>query len=328
MHINPRAALLAALAVLTLLVAVAVDLSRSTTSDTAPKPIPTTAPTTPSEPTASPSPTATPSLPRDEALALLRRFDPVLQPDSREQFRPVRVDELIDDPDTALRRDGRNGEELASPDLDGADKLSLAFLGHDRYANGQPVQPDDTVSLSDSYDDWAAWLSDHDQGEQVAYARAIKGSDGLVVLEYWWFYLFHDALPWSPDAALANTGDREGDLVLAQVRLSADGHPFSVTYSQHGKGETRPWDEVRHDGEHPVLYPSWGVHAGLFEPGRYRTKAVVMDWNDDKGKRVTPTVELLDDDPNARWANWPGHLGDAGTPCLWAGWPAAIDLAE
>jgi hypothetical protein len=272
-------------------------------------------------PTASSSSTPTP----EELLELLGRHNPELRFDSREKFRPVDITKFIDDPGAVLRRDGGKGAVIAATSGE-PERLSLDFLGHDQYANGWPVQRNDRISLFPHYADAVAWLGRNSQGDPVTYARAVTGQDGLVVLEYEYFYLYNDAQPTEDGAPADQAGDREGDFEIVQVKLDANLRPTRVRSSQYQSAETAGWADVTHDGDRPVIYPAWGTHAGMYSSGKHLIHQPLPDENNGEGEQVVPQVQGLDDEPNLRWANWQGTVGGDNTPCVRPGWPGVINL--
>ncbi len=108
------------------------------------------------------------------------------------------------------------------------------------------------------------------------YGRVVR-EQGWVVLQYWFFYLFNN---WRSNFFGAN--DHEADWEMCCIYLSENNDtgelkPEWVAYAAHdyqGDILRRRWDdpEVHKVGEHPVIYPGAGSHAGYFQPGEYLTE--------------------------------------------------------
>jgi hypothetical protein len=90
------------------------------------------------------------------------------------------------------------------------------------------------------------------------------------------------------------------------VRLDEDDNPTGVFYSSHEGGETADWEDIEHEGDHPVVYPARGSHANYFEPGRHRVsvgckrvigtikrclrgRKFLVDVSDARGRRLEPS---------------------------------------
>lgn len=119
-----------------------------------------------------------------------------------------------------------NVSDLPSQDEEGA------WNTYARYLNGSPV--------------------DGEPFRWVTYARYVEGRSGRA-LQYWYCYVYNDFL-----------NNHEGDWEMATIVLGGDDRPVEVAYSNHHGGLRLPWEEVRRDGDHPLLYVSRGSHAGTF----------------------------------------------------------------
>jgi hypothetical protein len=234
---------------------------------------------------------------------LLRRHQPGLKYDSMEQFFCDSAAEWTDNPGNQLRRaDGAHspGELLAG----GAD-LKLAFLGGERYADGQEVRSDDRIGdpKKNYREQYVALRAARADLRNRMYGHAVEAG-GRLWLQYWFFYFYNDY-----NLALG-IGLHEGDWEMVQLRMH-DGVPDLALYAQHRQAEKRPWAQVGKvpgDPNRPMVYVARGSHASYFEPGFHQTEA----WYDlADGKRNSPrtTLEIVtDDDPP--WIAWPGVWGD------------------
>ena len=61
--------------------------------------------------------------------------------------------------------------------------------------------------------------------------------------------------------------DSEGDWEAVSVILDRAGRPLAAAYSQHAKGERRPWATVPKEGVRPLVYVGLGSHANFFTVG-------------------------------------------------------------
>ncbi|MFL5904085.1 MAG: Vps62-related protein, partial [Solirubrobacteraceae bacterium] len=77
-------------------------------------------------------------------------------------------------------------------------------------------------------------------------------------LQYWLFYAQN-----AQDRGIVHTGRHAGDWEMVQLRL-AHGAPVEAVYAQHSGAERCGWDDVRHEGGHPVVYVANGSHASYF----------------------------------------------------------------
>jgi hypothetical protein len=162
---------------------------------------------------------------------------------------------------------------------------------------------------------------------------ATADRDGLVALEYWFFYPYNyyplltrnslmDGAPIAGDAGNVDLhqGDWEHvDVLLDQRTLD----PIALYTARHDdEGLFFPWASpaLGFDGGHPVVQAAFGGHPS-YPPGcgrRDRTRhlgGLLADWLVCGSGRfafradTTPLVDL--GGPDAPWACWPGHFGEA-----------------
>lgn len=138
------------------------------------------------------------------------------------------------------------------------------------------------------------------------YARAVRGSDDRVYLQYWFWYFYNHA-------NFSGALNHEGDWEFIQIRVDGQLQPAAATYSQHEGGEACDWDEVpkTNDGR-PKAWPSRNRHANYFEPGQHNPflgflPGVSIDTNDGDGDEVDPQVIDISTEPS--FVDWPGRWG-------------------
>jgi hypothetical protein len=241
---------------------------------------------------------------------LLRRFQPVLRYDSNEQFFADNAAQFTDTPGVELRRSAGPGKPptiLARAVPRGDErKLTLGFLGPEKYADATPVDKIDVISVPgrDYREQYVRLRQSRPDLNNRLYGRAAE-ANGRLWLQYWAWYFYNDY-----QLALG-FGTHEGDWESVQLRMGIDGdQPDVAVYAQHRNGEKRNWEDVEKadGGERPVVYVGRGSHAAYFEAGFHETEA----WYDvADGKRPAPelALEIIGDQSHA-WMRWPGRWGD------------------
>jgi hypothetical protein len=215
----------------------------------------------------------------------LEKHKPALVYDPQEAYRAMSAASITDNRDNALRR--RNGSIVARA---GA-TLSLALLSEYDVREGDRLdEAGDPLPASRRFQDDPAY-------RERVYAR-VKEHGGRVWLQYWlWCY-------YNPKHLLG-FGRHEGDWEVVQVGLGADGTPEVATYSQHEDGEAREWDDMRHQGDHPLVYVAPLSHACYFEPGAH-PYVFGIDNPDDTLAPVLPQLADF-----GSWARWTGRWGNS-----------------
>jgi hypothetical protein len=153
----------------------------------------------------------------------------------------------------------------------------------------------------------------------TAYAHVTTQADepGLLVVQYWFFYLFNDY-----------NNLHEGDWEMAQLVFRADTPeealtraPVEMGLSQHNLGEKASWTDpkVEKQGDHPVVYAAKGSHAGFYGPGLWleRSPSEGIGCDDTRGPSVTvapksvllPSADPGRDSPLA-WITYKGTWGE------------------
>jgi hypothetical protein len=220
--------------------------------------------------------------PLDERL---ERHKPALVYDPQEAYRSMSAASITDYRDNALKRS--NGSIVSRA---GAG-LSLALLSAYDVRDGDRFdEAGDPLPASRRFQGDPAY-------RERVYAR-VKSDGGRVWLQYWlWCY-------YNPKHLLG-LGKHEGDWEVVQIGLGADGTPEVATYSQHASGEAREWDNMRHQGDHPIVYVAPLSHACYFEPGAH-PYPVGVDNPDDSLPPVLPRLEEF-----GAWASWSGRWGNS-----------------
>ena len=190
---------------------------------------------------------------------LLAPYEPVMQFDPLEQFRPTKVEPFI--AGASLERLTASGTwevvaQNASPgDLPGPGTETWRL-------NENACTPNAPVGGLDCY---AAAVAG---GDTNTYARVVHENE-TTILQYWFFYdddVYSYAYPPSDLLWQAHEGDWEN----VDVVLSDDDEPQFVGYSQHCLGERRDWtDTPRFDDTHPIVHVAVGSHANYFSGGTH-----------------------------------------------------------
>lgn len=156
--------------------------------------------------------------------------------------------------------------------------------------------------------------------DPVAYAHVTtqQGKPGQLVVQYWFFYLFNDY-----------NNLHEADWEMAQVVFPADTAkqalktaPTAVGYSQHNAGEKAAWTDpkVQKQGDHPVLYPAAGSHAGFYSQALWleRNASEGIGCDDTRGPsvEVRPRAVLLPNGNPGKGSDlaWITYQGEWGAP--------------
>ena len=252
----------------------------------------------------------------DAATELAQKYVPVVMlkkqqaacDRSGEAYGPSSVDPILGNPDFTFLRDGQ--DEMTGPT---AADLYEKPEGWAIDYPGNPLAPGCT------YDELARSLGmGVPPTDPVAYAHVTTQADapGYLVVQYWFYYLFNDY-----------NNLHEGDWEMAQVVFRADTpeqalqrEPVEVGYSQHNLGEKAAWDDpkLQKQGDHPVLYPAAGSHAGFYSPALWleRSPSEGIGCDDTRGPsvEVRPTAVLLPDGNPGKtsalaWITYEGQWG-------------------
>ncbi|MBJ7518338.1 MAG: DNRLRE domain-containing protein [Solirubrobacteraceae bacterium] len=184
------------------------------------------------------------------------------------------------------------------------------------YPNPQTQYPEtasssDYLSLDAAPDDDLASAGEtirngNSQYTDKTYARAVRGSNDQLYLQYWFWYLDNHA-------SSSGITNHEGDWEYIQIRLNESLVPVVATYSQHTKSETCDWSDIETtvDGR-PIAYPSRNRHANYFKTGQFNEVVpglgvLSQDYADGDGTTADPTAVDVTTEP--AFLRWPGRWG-------------------
>jgi hypothetical protein len=215
----------------------------------------------------------------------LETFKPALVYDPQEAYRAMSAASITDHRDNALKR--RNGSIVSRA----GSGLSLALL------SAYDVQDGDRLDEAGDPVQAARRFQGNPAYRERVYGR-VKADGDRTWLQYWlWCY-------YNPKHLLG-LGKHEGDWELVQVGLGADGTPEVATYSQHEGGEAHDWEDVKRQGDHPVVYVAPLSHACYFEPGAH-PYTLGVDNPDDSLPPILPRLEEF-----GAWHRWTGRWGNS-----------------
>jgi uncharacterized delta-60 repeat protein len=261
----------------------------------------------------------------------LRQHVPVLQFSSAENFFPLKVEAITDNPGNKLLN-GLSSTQFVTiatkpPPAGRWPLLSINLLKQTYPAPIYfPADGDDKIEEAGGsgnaggsnkyFTDARQFQSDPNYADRI-YGRVYYGFDGqgrkIAWLQYWFFYYYND---YHHETL---TGTRyfdlhEGDWEMVQVALDANAQPVSAFYAQHDGGSQCRWSDVEKDlgGQRPVVYVARGSHASYFRRGAHSIRLlgieIGLDIADGAILRSEPTfVEINDRGPD--WINWLGRWG-------------------
>jgi hypothetical protein len=94
-----------------------------------------------------------------------------------------------------------------------------------------------------------------DPRDWVTYLHVYPRADGGINLQYWFFYPYNDGFLFF---------DHDADWEHVTVHLDERLRPRELMLAQHGNtrpGESRAWDQIRREGDHPIILAARGDHA-------------------------------------------------------------------
>lgn len=244
---------------------------------------------------------------------LLEQYAPHVQYHTDESFFADAWQTATDTPETLLFRRGDGGDTVLASGAGTsivAPSLSSAWLVGSQYpAPGGPVQKADfldfgsdrDVDMSDAASGMRA-ISSATYADKV-YGRAVRGSNGDLYLQYWFWYLYNDS-------SASGVTNHEGDWELAQIHLDDEEEPVFATYSQHGHQETCAWGFMFKTEGHPQVWPAKGRHANYFSSGEHPSEFFGSpDVTDSGGRSLVPQVVDVSNAPG--FLQWPGQWGSS-----------------
>jgi hypothetical protein len=234
--------------------------------------------------------------------ALLAQYQPELHYDSNEAFFADSPREWTDNPGNELRR-ASNGDGVAETlaRAGGQPPLSLDMLGWPQYRGGEAAREDDTIAVPRrrDYRDMYVALRQHKELRDHMYGRVAEATD-RVWLQYWFFYFYNDY------HLAGDLGLHEGDWEMVQFRLDGD-KPDLAVYAQHRQAQAEAWEDIKRQGDTPLVYVARGSHASYFKPGYHETEAW-YDIADGRGRTVRPQLHVVSPNPPG-WLQWRGIWG-------------------
>ncbi len=238
------------------------------------------------------------------SVPTLEDLAPILYYDSRELYGAVAVESFVGNhydggPGAAYANTLKRADGTVIATVGGEPALTLAFLRAGEYPTGDPVLEGDYLDAGHAAyaADSRTWWSTHGD---VVYAREVMAaSSGRRWFQYWIFYYYNSK-------QIQRLGLHEGDWEMIQIGLDDAGHPWEVTYSQHGKPLKATWSDVEEDGR-PAVFVALGSHASLPTAGRHPAP-VIDDYCDALGRRSTPRVIDVTAG-SAGWLAWTGRWG-------------------
>jgi hypothetical protein len=215
----------------------------------------------------------------------LEKHRPAVVYDPQEAYRAMSAASITDYEENLLKRRGGAIVSRAGAGL------SLALLSTYAVEDGDRLdEVGDPLAATRRFQGDAAY-------RERVYGR-VKEDGGRVWLQYWmWSY-------YNPKHLLG-LGRHEGDWEVVQVGLGEGGTPEVATFSQHTSGEARAWEDVRRQGDHPIVFVAPLSHACYFEPGAH-PYVIGVDNPDDSLPPVLPRVE-----PFGAWDRWTGRWGNS-----------------
>ena len=193
-------------------------------------------------------------------VQLLATYEPVMQFDPLEQFRPTKVQSFLTD---------ANLEQLAGSDWSIVQSNpppgNLPDSGSGTWRLDQAgCSPNAPIGGLACYET----ASNRGGGGPTIYGRVVH-QDGDIVLQYWFFY-YDDVYSYTYPPSDFVWQAHEGDWEDVNVVLASDQQPLYLGYSQHCLGRRRDWADAPRLGDtHPVVHVALGSHANYFSAGAH-----------------------------------------------------------
>jgi hypothetical protein len=245
-------------------------------------------------------------------VVMIREQDDPLCGIEGEQYQPMAVDALFDNPKVILRRNPADGGAPVPvkkvPSLE-----DVAGSGEDAFLDlrGQPLG--DTCVFAKDFDA----LKNEGRAPAVVYAHIARerGREGIA-LQYWFFWYFNEFND-------LHEGDWEGMQITfdaATPEEALETEPSEMILFQHAGGERAGWDDpkVEKEGSHPVVYPAAGSHATFYRSAVFvgngsHGSGVGCDNTAEPLRRLDPEPVLLPDRPTDKgrfaWLGFDGRWG-------------------
>jgi hypothetical protein len=231
-----------------------------------------------------------------DQMTLLERHRPLLKYDAQDPYRACSAltivenagNKLVDSKNRLLAAVGHAAKELGLDRLGGGDDRKGERL--DEGGSEQEIMKDAVrMQGKPRYADRTYWRF-HQNGDTT-------------YLQYW-FWLYYNPKD------VAGRGRHEGDWEMIQIRLEKE-RPVCAVYAAHAHAMKLSWDQVEHDGTHPVVYVAAESHASYFEEGTHPAFGRADNAYGD-GPHITPELEEF-----GTWADWPGRWGNSKGVLWW-----------
>jgi hypothetical protein len=278
-------------------------------------------------------------------LELARKFSPILEM-AADDFDPVDVGVLLDPAACAgrLMRRVAGGQPEVLAQCAGDDALAAVSGQRGLYIDvagltpaSTPAAPADAGAQAQTGDDYLGLQRKlvRERGfDAVTYAR-VQSGNGIVTVDYWFFYLFDFVQIGSSRLGLLS---HEGDWERVRLTFAASGpeealsrQPSSIGLSQHRcDGDSSlvqvPWPaEGRgRSANHPLIYVAAGSHANFVTPGPQPSSQCVIIDQTFADRKLTPEVQMLDcSAQRPAWVRFGGLWGEppggVNGPCFHGG---------
>jgi hypothetical protein len=208
---------------------------------------------------------------------------------------------------------GREEEDrsnvLADNSVDTAEpKLTGEFLG-----GLAPVSQYEILAIEGDNQEAAEWGHNILGAGNHVYGRENPSSrDGVVWLQYWFFYYYNGSI----DAANTDFGTHEGDWEFVQYAYDTDTDQLlRATYNQHDGAQTclpgvLDYVVTANGRVAPAVYVAAHSHASYFAPGNYNLEILGRFGTDMASAEEGPTELTMTPLLGEPWALWEGHWGD------------------
>ncbi len=257
---------------------------------------------------------------KDAARELAEKYSPVMmlreQEDplcgtDGEQYQPMPVDAIFDNPDVTLmvNREGGGTEPVRKA----PSRAEIAAASDEHFIDlpGDPLG--DTCVYSKDFD--AMKRAGKVPASVYAHISREPGKRGIA-LQYWFYWYFNQFND-------LHEGDWEGMQITFDVDTPEEAlatEPGEMILFQHAGGERAEWSDskVQKEGNRPVVYPAAGSHATFYMPAIFvqngsRGSGVGCDITSDPLRRVDPKPILLPDEPQDGgefgWLSFDGRWG-------------------
>ncbi len=246
-------------------------------------------------------------------VVMIREQDDPLCGIEGEQYQPMAVDGLFENPQVTLRRNPPDGGKPVpvkkSPSLEDVAKSGEeAFLD----LNGDPLG--NTCVFSKDFD--ALKKGGGAPVEVYAHIAREPGREGIAI-QYWFFWYFNQFND-------LHEGDWEGMQITFDAETPGEAletGPSEMILFQHAGGERAEWSDakVEKEGTHPVVYPAAGSHATFYHSAVFvgngnKGSGVGCDTTAEPLRRLDPKPVLLPDRPTDRgrfaWLAFDGRWGE------------------